>query len=425
MVDKIKDWFWKEYALLDKNYNAHKDPKYEYLVNFSQTKNQPISRWFYYVEGYSPQLVINILDHLNLNNRNTTIFDPFSGSGTTLLTAKQLGMSSIGMEINPFSAFMIRAKTQNYSASDIDEIGNFELPKYKEMKDVFEKYELKIIKNLFDKEKLEKIELIKNKINAVENNKVKSALKAALLSILEPVSNYKKGGNGLKKKRVNKNLDPFEEFSKKLKQMVEDLRTSVNGPEPIIINDSCMNFEEHQIEPFDISIFSPPYANCFDPFEVYKIELWIGEFVKSYDELRGKRKQALTSNLNANVKKEIHDEHRTEVISEIIKYLESSELWDKRIPKMIDTYFHEMYLLLKMLYAKTKKGGYCIIIVGNSAYGNLSIPTDSILAQMGEKAGFKVEEIIIARKNETSSQQYAKIGKFIDYIRESLVVLRK
>ena len=55
----------------------------------------------------------------------------------------------------------------------------------------------------------------------------------------------------------------------------------------------------------DLCFYSPPYANCFDYFEIYKIELWVGEFVKSYEELRLKRKQALVSNLSANLKKEI------------------------------------------------------------------------------------------------------------------------
>jgi hypothetical protein len=44
---------------------------------------------------------------------------------------------------------------------------------------------------------------------------------------------------------------------------------------------------------------------------------------------------------------------------------------------------------------------------------------------MGEKAGFSVKEIIIARTNETSSQQHAKLGKYTEYLRESLVVLQK
>ena len=134
MVVKPKNWFWKEYQSLDKRYNTHEDKKYEYLVNFSQTKDKPISRWFYYVEGYSPQLVNNILNHLDLNKKTTTIFDPFSGSGTTLLTAKQLGMKSSGFEINPFSAFMIKVKTQNYSKAEIKQIESFSLPKYEPIK---------------------------------------------------------------------------------------------------------------------------------------------------------------------------------------------------------------------------------------------------------------------------------------------------
>ena len=278
---------------------------------------------------------------------------------------------------------------------------------------------------MFDKDKLEKIELLKRKINSVTEENAKSALTAALLSILEPVSNYRKGGNGLKRKRVNKNLEPYAEFTRKLEPIVDDLSQSVAGPEPVIINDSCMNIADYDIGQFDIALFSPPYANCFDPFEVYKIELWIGEFVKSYEELRAKRRRSLTSNLNADVKKEINEEHRTETLTKIVTFLNSITLWDKRIPKMVDTYFYEMHTLLKKLYERTKPGGYCVIVVGNSAYGNLAIPTDLLLGQMGEKAGFKVEKIVVARKNETSSQQYAKIGKFIEYIRESLVVLKK
>ena len=39
------------------------------------------------------------------------------------------------------------------------------------------------------------------------------------------------------------------------------------------------------------SLFSPPYVNCFDYFEVYKIELWFGDFINNYDQLRLLRKK--------------------------------------------------------------------------------------------------------------------------------------
>lgn len=421
-----KERFFREYKKLDEKFNTNVDYSYEYLVNFSQVKNDPIHRWFYYQEGYSPQLVINLFNYLNLNGKGLLVFDPFSGSGTTLLTSKQLGLESIGFEINPFSAFMIKAKTRNYTSKELENFKDFKIPEMSVLDNVYEKYELKIIENLYNKEKLSKIELLKKEIGKYKDKKVKNLLYACLLSILEDVSNYRKGGNGLKRKRVNKDLDPFEEYNIKFNQIYEDLKNQNMGPEPNIINDSCLNIDEYNfIDDIDVSIFSPPYANCFDPFEVYKIELWVGEFVSSYKDLRKNRKCALTSNLSADVKKEIDNAHRTEILNEILEYLSKEKLWDKRIPKMIDTYFFEMFLLLEKIYKKTKKEGYCIIVVGNSAYGNLSIPTDIILAQMGEKAGFSVEEIIVARKNETSSQQHKKLGNLLEYIRESIVVLKK
>ena len=67
----------------------------------------------------------------------------------------------------------------------------------------------------------------------------------------------------------------------------------------------------------------------------------------------------------------------------------------------------------------------CVIVVGNSAYGNLAIPTDLIFGQLAEKIGFNVSEIIVARKNETSSQQHLKLKEYTEYLRESIIILKK
>ena len=66
-----------------------------------------------------------------------------------------------------------------------------------------------------------------------------------------------------------------------------------------------------------------------------------------------------------------------------------------------------------------------MVVVGNSSYGGLAIPTDIILAEIGKNIGFKVNEIVVARRNETSSQQYDKIGNLIEFVRESLIFFEK
>ena len=419
-----KNTFFQKYQSLDKHFNTYKDESYKHLVNFSNVANKQIHRWFYYQEGYSPELVTKLFEHLGVADTIKFIFDPFAGSGTTLLVAKQSGIKSLGFEINPFSAFMINAKTRNYTQSEINEIRNFKPLMGLQLQD-HKNYELKIIKNLFDENKLDKIEILKSEIQNISSEKIKNILLLCLLSVLEDISNYRKGGNGLKKKTVKTDIDPFDAFQNKKALICEDLNKMAFGPEPIIINDSCLEMEKYEpIPEIGMSVFSPPYANCFDPFEVYKTELWIGGFVESYKELKEKRKRALRSNLNVDLQKPIIKEYRTELLDEILNYLSEWELWDKRIPKMLDGYFYDMYTILSKIYRKTKKNGYCIIVVGNSAYGNLPIPTDLLLAQLGEKAGFKVKEIIIARKNETSSQQNKNLGVLSEYMRESIVVMK-
>ena len=221
-------------------------------------------------------------------------------------------------------------------------------------------------------------------------------------------------------------LDPFWEFKKQLEVMKEDL-LGINERvvEPVVINDSCLNMRKYEVGEIDLSLFSPPYLNCFDFFEIYKTELWLGDFIKSYKDLRELRKKALISNLNADLEVKKKDGNRSAILDEIIFRLEKKRLWDVRIPKMVDGYFYQMDKVLKSIFRRTKKGGWCVMVVGNSAYGNLVIPTDILLAEIGKKVGFKVEEIIVARKNETSSQQQKKLGRYLEYMRESIVMLRR
>lgn len=419
-----KIFFYNEYKKLDIEFNTRYDLTYQYLVNFSKTKNLPIHRWFYYQEGYSPELIKKVLKYLNLNG-STHLFDPFAGSGTSLVAAKELGIKATGIEINPFSCHMAISKTQNYSGEEIKILENFKVPNYKPVKKLFEKYELSIIKNLFEIENFEKIELIKKKIELEKNAKVKNILFTTLLCILQQVSFYKKAGNGLKKKRIYKSIDTFEAFKFKLNEIISDIKSIENKNKTVIINDNCLNISNYEIDEIDISIFSPPYANCFDYYEVYKIELWIGEFVKSYEELRNLRKAALTSNLNADLKKKTKIVTSSKVLIPIIDYLNNTKLWDNKIPKMLNAYFSEMEELLVSLFERTKNGGYCVVVVGNSSYGGLAVPTDIILAEIGKNLGFTVLEIIVARRNETSSQQYDKIGNLIEFVRESLIIFKK
>ena len=61
-----------------------------------------------------PQILIK-----QFSKSGDTVFDPFSGSGTTLVEARLLGRPSIGTDINPISILASKVKT---TALDKDEI---------------------------------------------------------------------------------------------------------------------------------------------------------------------------------------------------------------------------------------------------------------------------------------------------------------
>jgi len=72
------------------------------------TANLPFQRWFHFKEAFSPKFVADVLG--SLPYRVDRCVDPFSGSGTTAVTCRMLGLKSVSVEVNPFLADLIRAK---------------------------------------------------------------------------------------------------------------------------------------------------------------------------------------------------------------------------------------------------------------------------------------------------------------------------
>lgn len=67
---------------------------------------------------------------------------------------------------------------------------------------------------------------------------------------------------------------------------------------------------------------------------------------------------------------------------------------------------------------------FCTIVVSNSSYGGIVVPTDLLFSIFAEKIGFEVSRIEVARYIITSSQQY-NITKEQKLLRESVICLKK
>lgn len=433
----------KVYSNLAKELSVRIKPVHslDWLVNFRDNTTMPVHRWYYFKEGYSHQLVKKLLTEFGVK-AGSYVLDPFAGSGTTPLTAQWEGMDPIGIDVNPFFSFVQRTKLDwfKYDLSDLkkridwlagincDAPVDLEPPKLSS----FVRKEGAV----FSKKTLDQLLFFKEQISLMSESLAKNFLRLGLASILESVSLVKKDGKGLKFVKGKK--PPFVKSAllKKLREMLSDLmyvrHTSLGRPDYGTINGEIFNFdnrladefERHLPEPnIDFVMFSPPYLNTFDYTEVYKLELWFLDFVKDYEDFKKLRSSTLRSHNLWNWQPT--NLWPNETLRSIVESVREQKLWTDIIPVMIQGYFDDMFQTLRNLQKAMRQGAYCVIVVGNSSYGNVPIATDLLLTKVSQDVGLKPVEIRIARKLATSSQQLKtfKDAELMKYLRESVIVL--
>ncbi len=413
-------------------YPLNEKATYKSKLNYSEDLTRPFQRWCRYKEGYSVSLVKSLINKY-CTNLDGVILDPFLGSGTTLIAANDLGMRGCGFEVNPFSFHLSSCKLDSYSQEDITHLehlfktlatsnneADYSLPK------------LSIAHKVFSKDiELYYMRMLELLNNSTYPSKVKQLARLAIISCVEELSLYKKAGNGLKK-RVYKRKEPVTLEGAKLilrrefDIILEDLKEAKQkSAANNIYNETCKNISNNcPKESISGIVFSPPYANCFDYAEIYKLELWFGGYVKEYSDLKKLRAMSLRSNLNGDLC--ANDYPRlTESVLSLTEKLSHCKLWDKRIISMLKGYYEDMFEVIDNCYNVLERGGFCSIVVGNSSYGGVVFPTDLLLAEYAQSIGFEVDCVDVDRYIITSSQQYNLTKDDGAFLRESIVCLKK
>jgi site-specific DNA-methyltransferase (adenine-specific) len=170
---------------------------------------------------------------------------------------------------------------------------------------------------------------------------------------------------------------------------------------------------------FDSIVFSPPYANRFDYFESMKVELWFGGFVDSYESINRFRKASLRSHLGADLNRSYQSVGDLEQLINLMDQDASS--WRMGVPDLLRGYFDDMRVTLKHC-KKMLSGGKCFVVVGNSAFAGVIIPTDVMLANLGRECGFKKAEVLVTRHLTVAPQQRNQLLSLENNMRESVVV---
>jgi len=413
------------------------------LVNFSKNTQVPYHKWFKYREGYSHTLIKEFLNR-NKISKEEYILDPFCGSGTTVVEGAINGFSGLGIDINPMSAYISKVKTRSYDEKEKKELKevitslNFEVYKFE---DIQVSDGIEEVRKYFNKSNFNQLIAIKYCIDKQKHNrKIYDVLFVAFLCIIEEVSDRKRDGNGLKGDK-SKIENVYYFYKQKLSNIIEDIWTNKIDKNVIVdvVSGSAIELDNYVNEFNNLSglslgaiIYSPPYANSFDYFESYKLEIILGEFVENMKEINRYRDKAVKSF----VRKKEDIISKFDFINSIAEAIENSiptkeaitgkkDSRTRKVPQMIKGYFEDMAQVIRKSSMVLEKGKRCYIVVDQSSYLGKIVPTDLFLAYLGETYGFKVNEIIVCRNAKTSGQQLSSYPYLKKMLRESIVVLEK
>lgn len=414
----------------------------------------PIHDWYLMPESYSEPLVSEALDKYGLAEGDT-ILDPFSGTGTTVITAVTKGINGVGFEINPFLYFASCVKLDwNIDRDHFKAFSNTLLQEAEPLLD-----SISVERNLFSlalHPNIEKqvrsilaempepamprlykwiTEVVVQKILVLDHlirKRVPESLQGhfllALAAIMRPVSNMKLTAHAFGSNTRKEDAPVFELYSQKLHKIYQDLE-HVQSLEGTVGKSTILNHDARMASsiisdllPASLAFTSPPYLNNLDYTMQTRLELFFLGMIADMAELRQLRKAMVTCDAKA-MYKDVLDSAEVKDVASIqqividLKEMHKDKNWGWDYSYMTTQYFGGMMRVLRSTYPLLRPGAHFVLIVGESAHSSIKVPVPEILAELGERVQYKCEAINTLRNRRSSSHSYE--------LRECEVILRR
>jgi len=385
-----------------------------------------------YPAMFIPQVANRLLQ--KYSKEGETICDIFCGSGTALVESRVLNRNAYGIDLNPLAIFLAKVKTTPIDPSALTKeyyalLERIDINK----KSKIEKPNFFNLDFWFTENVIKKLSAIKKSIKQTPDQKIKNFFMVAFSETVRLTSNTKNGEFKLvripRDKLENFNPDVYEIFKKKvesnIQSMAEFYSKASNSLIKIIQGDSSEN-NGIKDDSIDCIVTSPPYGDsrttvAYGQFSRLSAQ-WIDIFENPDDAsnvdnelLGGKASKTLDHNLSS--------DYLEDSLEKITKK-------DEKRAKDVLSFYIGLNNCLKQAHKMLKKNKYFCLIIGNRQVKQVRIPTDFIIAELGEKIGFFCEEIIIRNipgKRMPSKNSPTNIAGELEETmnKESIVILKK
>jgi hypothetical protein len=370
---------------------------------FADNTKLPIHRWIRYSAGFSGAWVERLLKDAP---SGLQVFDPFAGSGTTLIAAEQAGAPSWGVESHPFVARIASAKLEYRSSIEeyrdrvdsILAIASQRTPKTPTYPD--------LIQRCYTQEALQELDALRQSLLAEADESPASQLAwLNLVSILRRCScvNTASWQYVLPRKSKKNPQTPFLAFRMQADAMIADMRKAGGcaGPRAKIAQADARDCPCVPTAFANLVVTSPPYPNNYDYADATRLEMTFFREIESWSELQEAVRTHLVRSCSQHVPERKHDLEdilsRTELdpIRQDIERV-CSELAEVRKGKggkktyhlMVACYFCDLAQVWRELRRICDTPSRVCFVVGDSAPYGVYVPVQNWLTRLAENAGF-------------------------------------
>lgn len=328
-----------------------------------------------------------------LPEKKGVIFDPFSGSGTTLLEANINGIDAYGTEIDDVAKLIIKVKTTVLDLSQMEDLERcFSEILGRLSQDDAELFRPDIVnlEHWFSEHTINELGRMKVYIDNIGDPDVKDFFKLCMVSIIKRVSNADDTSpKPYVSNKIIKTPPPVEkEFSsvfRRYRQMMSELLSVEKMGTTNMIDGDALEFSV----PFkiDLAITSPPYINAFDYGRTMRLEnLWMATLT---EEMLREKKSLYVGTEKINTEKEKSDLVILKKSTLLKKYYDQIYEQDEKRALVVKKFFEDMEDNLRCVHRQMNAGGKYIIVIGNSRIRKVDVESWKVIEDLANNIGFK------------------------------------
>lgn len=348
-----------------------------------------------------PQVAGRLIETYGENTK--LLFDPYCGTGTSLVEANLRGIEAVGTDLNPLARLIAKTKTTPIKKQTLDLLlkdFNDKIFHFRFGLNKFDSIVLPTFKNIdywFTKNVQEKLALLKEYIRNIEDFSVRQFFKVAFSETIRDSSLTKNSEFKLfrmsPKQRENFHPDVFSIMESKLSRNRNGLYSLMSTSE-FIADSKVYSFNTVdgipetilEEETVDIVVTSPPYGDS-------RTTVAYGQYSRLANQWMGYEEASkLDNELMGGKKINPNNQFQSKTLNEKIDIIGSRD--SKRVKDVVSFYV-DYQKSIKNISKVVKKGGFASFIVGNRRVKDETLPTDYITREFFENNGFKHVETII------------------------------